>query len=82
MAAIKNNLQIVSPPIYLTGYLEFHDTLSKNLSEAYVGQLPAKDVLKRTTEEWTRVVSRVGKRKLRDELASYKAVMPKKDKPA
>jgi len=80
--AIKDNLQVVSPPIYLTGYLEFQDTLGKNLSEAYVGQLPAKDVLKRTTDEWNRIISRVGKRKLREELASYKAVMPKRDKPA
>jgi multiple sugar transport system substrate-binding protein len=80
--AIKSNLQVVSPPIYLTGYLEFQDTLGKNLSEAYVGQLPAKDVLKRTTEEWKGIVNRIGKRKLRDELASYKAVMPKGDKPA
>lgn len=82
MAAIKSNLQVVSPPIYLTGYLEFQDSLGKNLSEAYVGQLPAKDVLKRTTEEWNRIVGRIGKRKLREELASYKAVMPKVDKPA
>jgi ABC-type glycerol-3-phosphate transport system substrate-binding protein len=82
MAAIKSNLQVVSPPIYLTGYLEFQDSLGKNLSEAYVGQLLAKDVLKRTTEEWNRIVGRIGKRKLREELASYKAVMPKVDKPA
>jgi hypothetical protein len=82
MKTINANLQVVSPPIYLTGYLEFHDTLSKNLSEAYVGQLPAKDVLKKTTEEWNRIIGRIGKRKLQEELASYKAVMPKRDKPA
>ena len=35
--AIEANFQVVSPPIYLTGYLEFQDTLGKNLSEAYVG---------------------------------------------
>ena len=50
--AIEQNMQVVSPPIYLTGYLEFQDVLGKNLSEAYIGQLPAKDVLKRTTDEW------------------------------
>ena len=50
--AIETNFQVVSPPIYLTGYLEFQDTLGKNLSEAYVGQLPAKDVLKKTEDEW------------------------------
>ena len=82
LKAIEANLQIVSPPVYLTGYLEFQDLLAKNLSEAYVGQLPAKDVLKRTTDEWSRVVSRIGRAKLKEELASYKAVMPKRDKPA
>ncbi len=46
--AIETNFQVVAPPTYLTGYLEFQDTLGKNLSEAYVGQLPAKDVLKKT----------------------------------
>lgn len=82
MKAIEANLQIVSPPIYLTGYIEFQDLLAKNLSEAYVGQLPAREVLKRTTDEWGRVISRIGRAKLKDELASYKAVMPKRDKPA
>jgi multiple sugar transport system substrate-binding protein len=79
---IEQNLQVVSPPIYLTGYLEFQDLLAKNLSEAYVGQLPAREVLKRTTEEWNGVINRIGRRKLKEELASYKAVMPKKDRPS
>jgi ABC-type glycerol-3-phosphate transport system substrate-binding protein len=82
MKAIEANLQVVSPPIYLTGYLEFQDLLAKNLSEAYVGQLPASEVLKRTTDEWNGVINRIGRRRLKEELASYKAVMPKKDKPA
>jgi hypothetical protein len=80
--AIEQNMQVVSPPIYLTGYLEFQDVLGKNLSEAYVGQLPAGEVLKKTTEEWNGIINRIGRRKLKDELASYKALMPKKDKPA
>ena len=80
--AIEKNFQVVAPPIYLTGYLEFQDTLGKNLSEAYVGQLPAKDVLKKTENEWNAIIRRIGQRKLKDELASYKAVMPKRDKPA
>jgi multiple sugar transport system substrate-binding protein len=80
--AIEANFQVVSPPIYLTGYLEFQDTLGKNLSEAYVGQLPAKDVLKKTEDEWNAIVRRIGRNKLKEELASYKAVMPKRDKPA
>jgi ABC-type glycerol-3-phosphate transport system substrate-binding protein len=82
MKAIIDNMQVVSPPIYLTGYLEFQDALAKNLSEAYVGQLPAREVLKRTTEEWGRIIGRIGRNKLKEELASYKAVMPKVDKPA
>jgi hypothetical protein len=81
MKAIEQNMQVVSPPIYLTGYLEFQDLLAKNLSEAYVGQLPAKDVLSRTENEWKGVISRIGRAKLKEELASYKAVMPKRDKP-
>jgi hypothetical protein len=81
MKAIEANMQVVSPPIYLTGYLEFQDLLAKNLSEAYVGQLPARDVLARTQNEWNGVINRIGRAKLKAELASYKAVMPKKDKP-
>ena len=73
---------MVAPPIYLTGYLEFQDALGKNLSEAYVGQLPAKEVLKKTEDEWTAIVRRIGRGKLKDELASYKAVMPKRNMPA
>jgi multiple sugar transport system substrate-binding protein len=80
--AIETNFQVVAPPTYLTGYLEFQDTLGKNLSEAYVGQLPAKDVLKKTQDEWSAIVRRIGRGKLKDELASYKAVMPKRNLPA
>ncbi len=80
--AIKANFQVVAPPIYLTGYLEFQDMLGKNLSEAYVGQLPAKDVLKKTENEWNGIVGRIGRTKLKQDLASYKAVMPKRDRPA
>jgi hypothetical protein len=73
---------VVSPPIYLTGYLEFQDALGKNLSEAYVGQLPAKDVLKSTEDEWNNIVRRIGRSKLKKDLESYKAVMPRRDVPA
>ena len=79
--AIKANFQVVAPPIYLTGYLEFQDLLGKNLSEAYVGQLPAKDVLKKTEDEWNAVVRRIGRAKLKEDLVSYKAVMPKRNTP-
>jgi multiple sugar transport system substrate-binding protein len=81
MAAVRKNLEIVAPPVYMTGYLEFQDTLAKNLSEAYVGQLPADQVLSRTEEEWGRIIRRTGASKLKEELASYKAVMPTRDTP-
>jgi multiple sugar transport system substrate-binding protein len=80
--AIKKNFEVVCPPIYLTGYLEFQDVLGKNLSEAYVGQLPARDVLKKTEDEWSKIVGRIGRSKLKNDLASYKAAMPKVDVPA
>ena len=80
--AIKKNFEVVSPPIYLTGYLEFQDALGKNLSEAYVGQLPAKDVLKKTEAEWNKIIGRIGRSKLKKDLASYKAVMPTRNVPA
>jgi hypothetical protein len=76
--AVETNFQVVAPPIYLTGYLEFQDALGKNLSEAYVGQLPAKDVLKKTENEWNAIIGRIGRAKLKKDLASYKAVMPTK----
>src|SRR6476619_1112179 len=80
--AVETNFQVVAPPIYLTGYLEFQDALGKNLSEAYVGQLPAKDVLKKTENEWNAIIGRIGRSKLKKDLASYKAAMPKRDMPA
>ena len=79
--AVEANFQVVCPPIYLTGYLEFQDALAKNLSEAYVGQAPAKDVLKKTEEEWNAIIRRTGRARLKADLASYKAVMPKRDNP-
>ena len=80
--AIKKNFEVVCPPIYLTGFLEFQDALGKNLSEAYVGQLPAKDVLTKTEDEWNKIIGRIGRAKLKRDLASYKAAMPKRDVPA
>ncbi len=74
--AIEKNLQVASPPIYLTGFLEFQDILAKNISEAYVGQLAAKDVLPNTEKAWKKIVRRIGKKKLKKELESYKAVFP------
>ena len=79
--AIETSLKVASPPIYLTGYLEFQDQLAKNLSEAYVGQKKPDAVLKDTEAAWTKIVRRIGKRKLKQELESYKAVFPKVDVP-
>jgi len=79
--AIEKALQIAAPPIYLTGYLEFQDLLGKNLSEAYIGQLKADQVLKQTEEDWAKVVKRIGVGKLKKDLETYKAAMPKIDKP-
>ena len=80
--AIEQNLKVASPPIYLTGLLEFQDILAKNLSEAYVGQMSAKDVLPKTEEAWKKIVRRAGKKKLKGELASYKGVFPSVDVPS
>jgi ABC-type glycerol-3-phosphate transport system substrate-binding protein len=82
LKAIEANFQVVAPPVYLTGYLEFQDALGKNLSEAFIGQLPAKDVLKKTEDEWTAIIRRIGPSKLKKDLVSYKALMPKRLKPA
>ncbi len=78
---IERCIKITTPPIYLTGLLEFQDILAKNLSEAYVGQRKAKDVLKDTEEAWNKIVRRIGRRKLKQELASYKAAFPTVDIP-
>lgn len=79
--AIGRTMQITTPPIYLTGYLEFQDALAKNLSEAYVGQIKADEVLPKTEAAWTRLVAVIGKNRLKKELQSYKAAMPSVDVP-
>jgi hypothetical protein len=79
--AVATNLQVASPPIYMTGYLEFQDALAKNLSEAYVGQISASDVLPQTEDAWNGIIRRTGKKRLQEDLASYKAVMPTVDEP-
>ncbi len=82
MKAIEQNMQVVSPPIYLTGYLEFQDLLGeepvRSLCRPAAGQATC---CRAPTNEWKGVISRIGRAKLKEELASYKAVMPKKDKP-
>lgn len=80
--AIKENLQIACPSIYLTGNLEFIDTLDKNLGEGFVGQIKAAEVLKKTEAEWAKVVKRIGTAKLQQDYKTYAGIMPKVDKPA
>jgi ABC-type glycerol-3-phosphate transport system substrate-binding protein len=80
--AVQKSFEIVGPPIYLTGYIEFQDALGKNLSEAYIGQISAKDVLKKTEDEWNGIIRRIGRNKLKKDLVSYKAAMPRHDVPA
>jgi multiple sugar transport system substrate-binding protein len=81
LKAVEKCFQIACPPIYLSGYLEFQDQLGKHLSEAYVGQIKADEVLKRTEEQWGKIVKRIGVKKLRDELKMYRDIMPSIDKP-
>jgi hypothetical protein len=38
-------------------------------------------VLKRTEEEWAKIVQRTGRARLKEELVTYKSIMPKIDKP-
>ncbi|MFQ5894416.1 MAG: extracellular solute-binding protein [Nitrospinota bacterium] len=80
--AIRDCLLVTAPPVYLTGHREFQDVLGKHISEAYVGQLKAKDVLTKTEAAWGRLIRQIGKRKLKAELASYKAAFPKVDVPS
>jgi multiple sugar transport system substrate-binding protein len=81
MAAIRQNLLVGCPAIYLTGYREFQEVLFKHLSEAYIGQLGAKDVLVKTEAAWRETIKSIGKRKLKAELAGYKAAFPQVDVP-
>jgi ABC-type glycerol-3-phosphate transport system substrate-binding protein len=79
MDSIERNLKITTPPIYLTGLLEFETELKRNISEAYTGDKTAKAVVKDTEAAWKRTVRRIGKRKLKEELATYKSLFPSVD---
>lgn len=82
LAGMGRNMQVACPQIYMTGSLEFQDLLGKNLSEAYLGQLKPEQALKKTEEEWGLVVKRIGAAKVKEDLKSYRDVMPKIDAPA
>ena len=80
--AVEQNLLVTAPPPYVTGYQEFKEVVDRNLSEAYAGRKKgAKKVMGDIQKEWTKIVRKVGKRKLRKEIPFYKAMMPKMDKP-
>jgi multiple sugar transport system substrate-binding protein len=81
MAAIRQNMTIVTPPIYLTGLLEFETELKRNISEAYNGDKTAKQVVADTQDAWSKAARRIGKRRLKEEMATYKSLMPKNDLP-
>jgi len=80
--AIKANLQVSSPNIYLTGNQEFVDVLDKNLGQGYIGQLKSDDVLKQIDEDFAKVVKRIGTAKLKKDYQTYAAIMPKVAQPS
>ena len=79
--AIKANLEVASPNIYLTGNQEFVDVLDKNLGQGYLGQLKADEILKQIDEDFAKIVKRIGTAKLKQDYKSYIAVMPTASKP-
>ena len=81
MKAIKQNLTITTPGVYLTGLLEFETELKRNMSEAYAGSKTAKQVVKDTQDAWARAARRIGKRRLKGEMATYKSLFPSNDLP-
>ncbi len=80
--AIKANLEVASPNIYLTGNQEFVDVLDKNLGQGYLGQLKADEILKQIDEDFAKIVKRIGAAKLKHDYKSYLAVMPTASKPS
>ena len=79
---INDCLQVTCPALFVTGMLEFETELKRNLSEAYTGGKSAKAVNKDTTDAWARAARRIGKRRLKEEIGTYKSLMPSRDVPA
>lgn len=80
--AIKANLQVACPNIYLTGNQEFVDVLDKNLGQAYIGQLKADEALKGIDEDFAKIVKRIGTAKLKHDYKTYLAIMPTATQPS
>jgi multiple sugar transport system substrate-binding protein len=81
LEAVKQNLEISSPSIYVTGNLEFTDALDKTLGETYVGQVKAADALKRIDEDFAKIIKRIGVARLKKDYETYHSIMPKISKP-
>lgn len=81
MQAIQQNLTITTPGVYLTGLLEFETELKRNMSEAYAGDKTAKQVVQDTQAAWAKAARRIGKRRLKGEMETYKSLMPTNDLP-
>ena len=80
--AIKANLEVAAPNIFLTGNQEFVDVLDKNLGQGYVGQLKSDEALKQIDEDFAKVVKRIGNSKLKKDYNTYAAIMPKATQPS
>lgn len=81
MTAIRRSLLVTTPPPYVTGYPEFKEAIDQNLSEAYAGRKTGKQALKDTQDQWKKIVRKVGKRRLKQDIVFYKKMMPTMDVP-
>ncbi len=76
--AIQQNLEITSVALLMTGGpLQLFDLLDKNLAEAIIGKHTAKQVVKRTSDAWNKVVRKIGRRIIKADLQSYKDAIAK-----
>jgi len=80
--AIKANLEVAAPNIFLTGNQEFVDVLDKNLGQGYLGQLKPDEILKQIDDDFAKVVKRIGVAKLKKDYQTYAAIMPKAAQPS
>ena len=79
--AIALNMQVNSPTVRVTGALEFNDTLDKNISDAWLGITKPRQALKQVEDDWSKIIRRIGKGRLKKEVVSYRKAMPRVDEP-
>jgi len=79
--AIYLNQQINSPMVRTTGAAEFNDTLDKNISNAWLGLVKPRAALKAIEKDWHKIIRRVGEARMKKDVKSYRAAMPKVDVP-